>query len=269
MRLVLLFTALLLGACHGAAASDATSFDGVDAKDAAALVAHGARVATLAGCTGCHGDDLRGRNVTAENPDFGDMNAPNLTLLISKYDDAGLDRAIRKGVPLDGRGLWFMPTESLQSLSDADMQALTAYLRTLKPDGQPMPPIRIGPALRKMIDKGEWQSALDGAARFRREPVPMLDGKHPLGRYVAQVICAECHNSKLQGYPGDTPDLHIAGAYGHDKLVRLLTDGTSASGRDLGLMTKTGQHRLSRMTAHEREETAAYILAFAAQDHPH
>ena len=47
---------------------------------------------------------------------------------------------LRTGVPRDGRELWGMPSEIFQHLSDADMKALIADLRTLKPGGKPTQP---------------------------------------------------------------------------------------------------------------------------------
>jgi len=81
----------------------AITFDGAEATDAAARLAHGKRLATVLGCTACHGENLQGTNVTDDDPDFGDMNAPNLTLLLTAYNDAELERVIRQGVPKDGR----------------------------------------------------------------------------------------------------------------------------------------------------------------------
>ena len=65
------------------------------------------------------------------------MYAPNITVLIPKYSDArpraaAPPRACRR----DGRQFWGMPSKSSSILSDADMNALIAYLRTLKPAGK-------------------------------------------------------------------------------------------------------------------------------------
>ena len=56
------------------------TFDGANATDRAAVVAHGKRLATVLDCTGCHGSDLRGSDL-AERPEDGAMYAPNITLL--------------------------------------------------------------------------------------------------------------------------------------------------------------------------------------------
>src|SRR5687768_9333680 len=125
-----------------------TSFDGAGYKDDISKVIHGERLSWVLGCKGCHGSNLQGGNVTKDDPNFGDMNAPNITLLMASYSDAELDQLIRHGRPKDGREFWFMPVESYQFLSDADLAALIAHLRTYKPQGTQLPRIRIGPGLR-------------------------------------------------------------------------------------------------------------------------
>src|SRR3954447_548894 len=112
---------LLLVACQPRAAK--LSYEGGDYKTDATKVEHGKRLTYILDCTGCHGENLQGTDM-AEKPEDGAMYAPNVTLLVSKYSDAELDRLIRHGRPRDGRELWFMPVESFQFLSDQDFAAI-------------------------------------------------------------------------------------------------------------------------------------------------
>src|SRR5215218_6448665 len=66
---------------------------------AQARLAHGERLARVLACHSCHGDNLQGANATADDPDFGEMNAPNITLMLAGYSDAQLERLIRHGEP--------------------------------------------------------------------------------------------------------------------------------------------------------------------------
>lgn len=241
----------------------ALSFDGSDYSSEAAKLAHGKRLARVLGCQGCHGDDFTGTNVTKDDPKFGDMNAPNLTLLLPVYSDAELERVIRKGVPKDKREFWFMPSESYQFLSDADLAALIAHLRTLKPAGKPMPPVRIGPGLRKQVAEGIIANAAAMQVRYRNQPLPELGEAHVYGRRLSQIVCAECHNSSLQGFEGFTPNLDLAGPYTNAELETLLTTGKGKSKPDLGLMTVSSQSRFSKLTPRERSAIIGYIKARA------
>jgi mono/diheme cytochrome c family protein len=241
----------------------ALSFDGADYSNEAAKLEHGKRLARVLGCQGCHGDDFTGTNVTADDPKFGDMNAPNLTLLLPAYSDAELERVIRRGVPRDGREFWFMPSESYQFLSNADLAALMAYLRTLKPTGKPMPPVRVGPELRRQVAAGIMANAAGMQVRYRDQGPPELGEEHAYGRRLSRIVCAECHNSGLQGFEGFTPSLDLAGPYSHAELETLLTTGKGKSKPDLGLMTLSAKSRFSMLTPRERSAIIGYIKARA------
>ena len=238
----------------------ALTFDGADYKDQAAKVAHGRRLAVVLDCTGCHGDKLQGTNVTADDPKYGDMNAPNLTLALAKYNDADIVRLMREGVPKDGRIFWFMPVESYQYLSDSDLAALIAYLRTIKPTGKQLPPIVKGKGFQADLDKGIGNAQAQ-IARYRAHPPVDLGPNYARGRYLVKTTCTACHNSELQGYEGFTPDLDIAGSYTSEELTRLLTTGEGKVKKDLGLMSDVAKNHFSHLTASERAAVVAYIKA--------
>ena len=245
------------------AAPAALTFDGADYSSEAAKIAHGRRLARVLGCQGCHGDDFTGTNFTKDDPKFGDMNAPNLTLLMAGYSDSELERVIRRGVPKDGREFWFMPSESYQFLSDADLSALIAVLRRLKPAGKPMPPVRVGEGLRKQVADGVMANAAGMQVRYRDRAPPELGEAHVYGRRMSQIVCAECHNSSLEGFDGFTPNLDLAGPYTNAELETLLTTGKGKAKPDLGLMTESAKSRFSKLTPRERSAIIGYIKARA------
>jgi mono/diheme cytochrome c family protein len=191
------------------------------------------------------------------------MNAPNLTLLLASYSDADLDKVVRHGVPKDGREFWFMPSETLQYVSDADFAALITYLRTVKPAGKPMPPIRKGPTFLEQVAKGDFTNATGMVKRFQASQPVDLGEQHAFGRYIAMTTCSECHNSELQGYEGFSPNLDLAGVYSAGELETLLTTGKGKAKPDLGLMSETAQRRFSKLTPRERAAIVAYIKARA------
>lgn len=241
----------------------ALTYDGADATDAVGRLAHGKRMATVLGCTGCHGENLQGTNVTDDDPKEGDMNAPNLTLLLASYSDADLEKVVRHGVPKDGREFWFMPSETLQYVSDTDFAALIAYLRTVKPAGKPMPPIRKGPQFLEDVAKGAFTNAPGMIKRFQASQPVDLGEQHAFGRFIAMTTCTECHNSELQGYVGFTPDLNIASAYSAAEFETLLTTGKGKSKPDLGLMAEMGRTRFVHFTPRERAAVIDYVKARA------
>jgi mono/diheme cytochrome c family protein len=248
-----------------AATSAAITYDGVKTSDRAALLAHGERISSILGCKSCHGENFEGKNATPGD-DIGDMYAANVTLWLPKYSDAELDQLIRHGVPKDGRDLWWMPSENFQYLSDADFASLVAYLRTFEPKGKQLPPIRKGPEFLKLVKQGELEAAVPTVARFKRERPIDLGDQHRLGRYIAMTTCTECHNSKLQGYEGFTPDLAITGAYSRDEFGRLMTKGIGKDNRKLKpLMVAVAKDRFARLTRPELDALYAYLKARAEQ----
>ncbi|HET9336033.1 MAG TPA: cytochrome c [Sphingomicrobium sp.] len=240
----------------------ALTYEGANYRNAAEKVAHGKRLATILDCTGCHGTNLQGSDL-AEKPEDGAMYAPNLTLLLAKYSDAQLDRLIRGGVPRDGREFWFMPVESYQFLSDADLAAIIAYLRTVEPAGKPLPAFQKNRALEKEIAAGTIGNAQAQIAKFRKETPVDLGPEHAWGRYLAQNSCSACHNNSLQGWEGFTPSLDVAGAYSKEELTHLLTIGEGKVKKDLGMMTGIARNSFSKLTPREREAIVDYVKARA------
>ncbi|MBN9508559.1 MAG: c-type cytochrome [Alphaproteobacteria bacterium] len=136
MRLLggLTMVALLL-ASAGAMANDA--------------VKRGAYLVHIMGCGDCHtpgyflgkpdlAHPLSGSDVGFEIPGLGIFWGPNLTpdpeTGLGKWSAADMITAIRTGVTPDGRKLApIMPSANFATLTDADAQAVAAYLRSLPP----------------------------------------------------------------------------------------------------------------------------------------
>ena len=236
----------------------ALTWEGGDYRDDAGKIAHGERLAVVLDCTGCHGANLQGQNVTADDPNYGDMNAPNVTLLLAKYSDDDFRKLFRKGVPKDGRELWFMPVESFQFLSDADLDVVVAYLRTLKPEGMQLPPIKKGKGFQEDVERG-FGNASQQIARYSAERLDHLGPQFEWGRYLVETTCTSCHNSKLQGYEGFSPNLEIAGTYSEAELTRLLTTGQGKTRKDLGMMSEMVRNHFSHVTPRDRAAIVGYV----------
>lgn len=186
--------------------------------DSAAL-ARGRHLAVAIGkCVGCHGDDFSGTEF-GNNFLFGRLAAANITSgqggLGTRYDDATLARAIRHGINQDGKPLVFMPSEAFQYLSDEDVGALIAYLRTVPPVDKTWPPRRVGPLARVLSLIGAFPllpARLVDHAQTPPSSVPEA-ATPEYGRYLVNVGgCTVCHGPGLSG-----------GAMGPDKPASNLT----------------------------------------------
>jgi mono/diheme cytochrome c family protein len=266
MRVVTVLLASALMACQQKPRE--LTFEGAGAKETSAIVAHGKRLADVLDCTGCHGLDLQGTNLRADMPKMPANYAPNITLLQDEYSDAELDRLIRHGVPRDGREFWFIPVESYQFLSGADMAALVTFLRTVKPAGKQLPSFRVDEELKKEIAEGLIGNAQEQIRKYRNKPPPDLGQKHAWGRYLVQTTCTVCHNSALEGWEHFTPDLDIAGTYTTAELETLLRTGKGKSRPDLGMMSEMGRKVFPRLTPRERAAVIAYVKARADRPRP-
>lgn len=87
------------------------------------------------GCTGCHGERFAGGRIPGAPPDL--PIAANLTpdpSGLGAWSEADFMRAIRDGKRPDGSAIDpFMPWKSLGHMTDTELRALYAYLRSLPP----------------------------------------------------------------------------------------------------------------------------------------
>jgi len=268
-RIVMLLALASLTACkqqpkksEEPAKPAALTYEGGDYKDDAAKLAHGKRLADILDCTGCHGANLQGNNLSDE-PKEGPLWAPNISLLIASYSDAELERLIRHGEPKDGREFWFMPVESYQFLSDADLAAIIAYLRSVKPGGEAKPAYSNNREIQKEVAEGLVGNAKAQIVKYRKDQPVDLGPHYAQGRYIVRTTCTGCHNNALQGWEHFTPNLDIAGTYSKAELTHLLETGEGKTKKNLGMMSGIARDSFSKLTPGEREAVVDYILARA------
>jgi cytochrome c553 len=246
------------------------AFDGAQAQDPAAMRAHGERLTHVLGCTSCHGTRLEGAQFLPEMKQYGPIYASNLSLLVPHYSDSDLDSIVRRGTHPTRRTVWVMPSHLFQYLSDADMRALTAFLRALPPTGRPTPLPQFSSEDRKEIASGKFKPEVQMVRETAGQRAADLGPKLALGRYVAELTCAECHGPTLAGEPGHPPgtppDLIVAGTYTRAEFERLITQGMPTGGRKLNpMMAGVAKVRFSHLTRRERDALYAYLKARAEQ----
>ena len=171
-----------------------------------ASIARGEHITTIRLCRECHTDDLSGQSEAA--PGMFTLTIPNLTSGAGGVGAANTDadwvRAIRHGVGHDGRGLVLMPSSTWYYLSDEDLGALIAYLKSLPPKDNEMPKTDLGPLGRVMLTLGQLPPELavpnvisidhDGPRPIEPEPGVTVE----YGMYLART-CMLCHGSELNG----------------------------------------------------------------------
>lgn len=168
-------------------------------------LARGEHLAVIQGCTDCHGADLAGEPFL-EDPAIGHLYASNLTAgeggIGRVYTDADWVRAIRHGVGPDGKPLLYMPAQDFYHLSDEDLAALIAYLKSVPPVNNSLPDDAIGPLGRILFLAGQLPlvpaEMIDHDGPRPYAPPPGVTVEY--GQYLA-VTCTGCHGQDLSGGP--------------------------------------------------------------------
>jgi hypothetical protein len=136
------------------------------------------------------------------------LSFPNLTSGVGGVGATNTDedwiRAIRHGVGHDGRGLILMPSRIFYYLSDEDLGALLAYLKSLPAVDNELPITELGPLGRVMVTLGQLPpeatapdvTAIDHDGARPITPQPGVTVEY--GEYLANT-CTLCHGASLNG----------------------------------------------------------------------
>jgi cytochrome c553 len=184
----------------------------------AAAIARGQHLATVvADCTGCHGKDFAG-TVVIDDPALGRIVSANLTRgqngLGGTLSDPDFVHILRYGIKPGGRSLLLMTSTDFQHLSDADLGAVIAYLKTLPPADSHLPATQLGPLGRVLLVAGQLPliiaPQIDPATAGGRAITPAVSAAY--GKYLASLSCAGCHGEGLSGghVPGTPPSFPSA-----------------------------------------------------------
>ena len=213
---ILLFVVVLVvylkGQAHISATYDVRSTITNVGSDSA-LIARGEHLANINGCTDCHGVDLSGSEMV-DAPPFRVV-ASNLTSgqggVAKNYDDAGWDRAIRHGIRSDGTALIIMPSEAYSNLSDADAEALIAFVKSVPPSNNEMEPTEFKFLGSILAGLGQLDLSQGVVINTTIAEAPAIDSTEVYGKYLANITCTHCHGQDFSGGPGPEPGVMYPG----------------------------------------------------------
>ena len=210
-----------------------------------ASIARGEHIATLHLCRICHTEALSGQAVSV--PGLLTFGIPNLTSGVGGVGATNADedwvRAIRHGVGHDDRGLVMMPVRTFYYLSDEDLGALIAYLKSLPPVDNELPSLDLGPLGRVMLGLGEVPFSgpdvivIDHDSPRPVAPQPGITKEY--GQYLTYV-CTQCHGENFNGQtmereglvPNLTPGGEVA-FWSEEQFMATLRTGVTPSGHKL------------------------------------
>jgi cytochrome c553 len=171
----------------------------------------------------------------------GSFVSSNLTPagLLSHWTDGEIFRAIRNGIDAEGNWLTIMSYTNVSHLSDMDIEALIAYLRSREPAGAPTvdPPDHFNLLGLMMLGAGMLPS---GAPVFTGTiEAPPQSATVEYGSYILSFQdCRACHGEKLTGgVPGQIapigPGLQRVKTWGAQQFIATLRTGKDPTGRQL------------------------------------
>lgn len=121
----------------------------------------------------------------------GQFYAPNITpAALGDWSDGELMRAITAGVTRDGQALYpLMPYPHFGQLDREDIEAIVAYMRTLKPIDSEVPERSLRFPMQLVV------RTLPRPAHYQNRPSP--DDRVAYGGYLVRMAgCAQCHTPR-------------------------------------------------------------------------
>ena len=267
-----------------------------DAREAdEALVGRGQYLVFAGGCITCHTADrpdavplAGGRRL--ETP-FGTFHSPNLTpdraTGLGGWTDADLGRALREGRAPDGSFYYpVFPYPSYTGISDEDVAAIAAYLRSLAPVTSPPIEHELPWYLSSRLVMFGWNLLNFSPARF--SPDEARDAEWNRGAYLVRHLghCGECHTPRtwlgakdrqheLAGNPAGPdgeriPDIRPnretgIGRWTSADVEMFLEIGMLPDGDFTGSsMSSVIDDNTSRLTPDDRRAIASYLLSLPA-----
>jgi len=246
-----------------------------------ASVARGRHLAeAVTVCQECHGEHLEGK-LLFDEPSIATVYTSNLTAgrggVGTRYTDADYARAIRHGVTSDGRGLIIMHADAYHNLSREDLGSLIAYVRSLPPVDNEVPPASTAPLGKIFIALGFFDQP-----SMPLVPAEVIDHNAPFstatpegetaayGKYLVSIaLCRMCHGSDLNGgepiEEGAPPGPSILpygapGAWSKEQFVNTIRTGVTPTGRSLNPEYMPWKV-FSRMSDAELSAIRAYIAS--------
>lgn len=229
----------------------------------------------VAQCQECHGEELSGQVIESTFL-TGDIVVPNLTSgkggLTSDVTDMDLLRAIRHGVHKDGTSVLLMLSNYFYYLSDADTAALIAYIRSVPPVDNDLPPMKYGPMAYFYILQDPTllpASVIDHDAERPADPAPGVTLEY--GRYMG-LVCRGCHGENMAGGTAPGAGLNLTpggdlGSWTEEDFLNTMRTGVSPSGRKLDPMLMPWE-TLGKMTDEDLKAIWLYLKDLPAVQNP-
>lgn len=205
------------------------------------------RVETL--CQGCHGPDLSGIDNWFDSPALGNIDSANLTSgeggIGGEFTTEDFVRAIRHGIDREGGPIFMVAVTSTSHLSDEDLGAIIAYLKTIPPVDHTVRPRHFTPLAKILLAAGVLgKLPAEAVSHDVHVTAPAQGATAEYGEYIVNTNdCRVCHGQNLNGgsYPDPTikkisPNLTPGGELGfwtEEEFINTIRTGKTSGGHEL------------------------------------
>lgn len=167
-------------------------------------------------CTGCHGDDLGGVSNWFPPGPLGSIDSPNLTHGIGGIGqefiaDDDYVNAIRHGVDPAGKPIYMPSVVGFASMSDEDLGAIIAYLKTIPPVDHASRDANFSVLGKILIGAGMFGNLpVEDVSHATHVTAPDAGMTEEYGQYLVEIgDCKACHGQLLLGGPSPDPSVKI------------------------------------------------------------
>jgi mono/diheme cytochrome c family protein len=261
-------------------------------------LARGEYLVRAANCVSCH--TVPGGQVFAGGvpfpTDFGTIYSTNITpdraTGIGAWSFEQFETAMRRGLRPDGQHLYpAFPYTSFTKISDADMRALFAYFRNLRPVSAPPKQNDMGFPYSQRALLGPWKAMYLKEGRFT--PDATRPEQWNRGAYLVEALahCSACHSPRnmlgaekgsaaytggvldelegergaiRRGAPNLTSSPHGLGAWSEDDIASYLKFGVSSRARLFGTMNEVVLNSTRHLTEADTRAMAIYLKSLPA-----
>lgn len=201
-------------------------------------------------CQGCHGADLSGINDWFSAGPLGTIDSANLTSGEGGFgrevaSDEDYVRAIRHGIDPEGKPIFMPAVVSTANLSDEDLGAIIAYVKSVPPVDHQTNGQNFTPLAKIMLAAGVLgQLPVESVSHEVHVSAPPRGVSVEYGEYMVNTNdCRICHGPQLNGGPFPDPTIKLIspnltpggepGFWTVEQFIATIRTGTTPSGHDL------------------------------------
>jgi len=215
----------------------------------AASIAYGKhRAETL--CEGCHGTDLSGIEKWFNAGPLGTVDSANLTAGVGGVGqefktDQDYVNAIRHGIDPEGKPIFMPAVVSTSNLSDEDLGAIIAYVKSVPPVDHKTNGHQFTPLAKIMLAAGVLgKLPAESVSHELHVTAPARGVTAEYGSYLVNTNdCHVCHGPNLNGGPYPDPTIKLIspnltpggepGLWTEDQFLNTIRTGKTPSGHEL------------------------------------